>query len=162
MNTSYLLLGGNLGNRLQNLQWTLVLIGERMGPITKKSDIFVTKAWGNEDQPDFYNQAVCIETELSAIDLLKVLLKTEEELGRKRTGDKWQERTMDIDILFFNEEIIDTEELKIPHPFLQDRKFALIPLMQIAGDLIHPVFKKNIKQLTGECKDPLDVKILEN
>ncbi|MGZ6519205.1 MAG: 2-amino-4-hydroxy-6-hydroxymethyldihydropteridine diphosphokinase, partial [Bacteroidia bacterium] len=138
----------------------LVSINHNAGRIIKRSDVFVTAAWGNEEQPDFYNQAVHIETELSAHELLKILLKTEEELGRKRTAEKWQERTIDIDILFYNENTINTEELKIPHPFLQDRKFVLIPMMQIAKDLIHPVLKKTIGQLLIECTDKLEVKKL--
>ena len=153
MNIAYLLLGGNLGDRLQNLHKALILINKMAGATTKKSNVFVTAAWGNENQPDFYNQAICINTTLSALDLLNILLKIEEELGRKRTDKKWQERTMDIDILFYNDVIIDTMQLKIPHPFIQDRKFVLIPLMEIAKDFIHPVLKKNISQLLAECED---------
>lgn len=160
MNTAYLLLGGNLGNRLQNLQSALSLINSKAGVITKKSNVFVTKAWGNEQQSDFYNQAICVETKMIAIDLLNTLLKVEEQLGRKRTADKWQARTMDIDILFFNDTIIDSEELKVPHPFIQERKFVLIPMAEIASDFIHPVLKKSIKQLMDECKDILEVKML--
>ena len=161
MNIAYLLLGGNLGDRLQNLHKALILINKMAGATTKKSNIFVTAAWGNENQADFYNQAICINTTLSALDLLSILLKIEEELGRKRTYKKWQERTMDIDILFYNDVIIDTMQLKIPHPFIQDRKFVLIPLMEIAKDFIHPVLKKNISQLLAECEDKLEVKILK-
>ena len=161
MNTAYLLLGGNLGDKLQNLQRALVLINERGASTTKRSDIFVSSAWGNKEQPDFYNQAVCIETELPADELLNTLLKIEEELGRTRNGDKWQERIIDIDILFYNDAIIDTENLKVPHPHLQDRKFVLVPMMEIAKDFIHPVFKKSISQLLKECKDPLEVKALK-
>ena len=160
MNKAYLLLGGNLGNRAKNLETAGILIDRNAGAIVNRSDIFVTKAWGNELQPDFYNQAVCIETKLSPPELLSVLLSIEEQLGRKRTGDKWQARTMDIDILFYNEEIIDTKELKIPHPFMQDRRFVLTPLNQIAGALVHPVLKKNTTQLLAECGDKLEVKIL--
>src|SRR5471030_1177546 len=107
MNTAYLLLGGNLGNRLQNLQSALSFINSKAGVITKQSNVFVTKAWGNEQQSDFYNQAICIETKMVAIDLLNTLLIVEEQLGRKRTAEKWQARTMDIDILFYNDNIID-------------------------------------------------------
>jgi 2-amino-4-hydroxy-6-hydroxymethyldihydropteridine diphosphokinase len=161
MNTAYLLLGGNLGDRQQNLQKAVILIEKHAGPTPKKSNVFITKAWGNELQPDFYNQAICIDTKLSAIDLLNTLLRIEEELGRKRTGDKWQARTMDIDILFYNDERIDTTKLKIPHPFIQDRKFVLVPMNEIASELVHPVLKKNIRELLAECTDTLEVKMLK-
>lgn len=160
MNTAYLLLGGNLGNKEQNIAQAIALIEQKIGPTPKRSDIFITAAWGNEQQPEFYNQAIMVSTDLSAQVLLACLLKIEEELGRKRTNDKWQERTIDIDILFYNNEIINTEELKVPHPFLQDRRFVLEPLAKIAKDLIHPVLKKSIAVLLDECTDPLEVKIL--
>lgn len=160
MNTAYLLLGGNLGNRKQNLQKALLLIEKRAGGCTKKSMIYLTKAWGNELQPDFYNQAVCIETSLKPKELLACLLKIEEALGRQRNGDKWQARTIDIDILFYNDARIDDPELKIPHPFIQERRFVLLPMNEIAENFFHPVLKKNIQQLLNECKDPLEVEKL--
>ena len=87
--------------------------------------IYITAAWGNEDQAEFYNQAIEIKTKRSSTELLKTILEIEESLGRNRSNDKWQERTIDIDILFFNDEIIDLKELKIPHPFIQERKFGM-------------------------------------
>ncbi|HEY0031095.1 MAG TPA: 2-amino-4-hydroxy-6-hydroxymethyldihydropteridine diphosphokinase [Bacteroidia bacterium] len=157
MNRAYLLLGGNIGDKEQNLQKAGDLISQRAGPVLEESSIFVTKAWGKEDQPDFYNKAISIETALPATALLTVLLNIESELGRTRTGDKWQERIIDIDILLYNQEIIDLPELKIPHPYLQDRKFVLAPLFQIAPELVHPVLKKSVEELLNECKDPLEV-----
>ncbi len=158
MNTAYLLLGGNLGNKELNLAQAVVLIEEKVGPTPKKSDIFITSAWGNTEQPDFYNQAIEVSTELTASGLLNELLRIEEIIGRKRSGNKWQERTIDIDILFYNNNIINTAELQVPHPHLQDRKFVLAPLAQIAADLIHPVLKKSISTLIDECSDPLEVR----
>lgn len=158
MNTAYLLLGGNLGDKERNLQQAIVLTEQLAGAIIKKSDIYVTAAWGNENQPDFYNQAISIETGLSCFELLKVLLNVEEKCGRNRTGEKWQQRTMDIDILFYNNDIVKTPELTIPHPFMQERRFVLVSLAQIAKELVHPVLKKTIEELLNECKDPLDVK----
>lgn len=159
MNTCFFLLGGNLGDKEENLRRAVALLEEKLGSTAKKSNIFITAAWGNENQPEFYNQAISIDTTLSAIELLKTVLETEEQLGRKRNNDKWQERTIDIDILFYNDEIIDLPELKIPHPFIHERKFVLVPMNEIASNFVHPVLRKTIKQLLVECKDSLEVRV---
>lgn len=161
MNYAYLILGGNIGNKLDNLTKTRALINETVGRITKISDIFITAAWGNTDQPDFYNQAIGIETLLSPHDLLEHLLSIEKQLGRVRDDKKWSARTMDIDILFYNSETVNELHLKIPHPFIQERKFVLAPLAQIAGNFIHPVLGKSISTLLTECDDRSEIKILD-
>ena len=160
MNKAYLILGGNKGEIFKNLQTAKQLIELHSGVIINKSDFYETAAWGNTNQPNFVNQVILIHTNLSAVKLLSKLLLIEEKLGRIRTNEKWMERTMDIDILFFNNEIINIPNLIIPHPFIQDRKFVLIPLDQIAGELIHPVYNKSIHTLLKECVDNLEVKFI--
>ncbi len=162
MNTVYLILGGNKGNKLQNLQSALQLISEKAGKIIQQSAIYRTAAWGNTNQPDFLNQAICLQTSLNAPTLLDVLLNIEKTLGRVRTDEKWMERTMDIDILFFNNDIIDSPNLTIPHPFIQERKFVLVPMAEIAPDFIHPVLKKSIGTLLAECTDALEITIYQS
>lgn len=157
MNTAYLILGGNIGNRLQNLQDAIQLISKKAGVIAEISDIFTTSAWGNTDQPDFLNQAVCLQTHLTAEYLLETLISIEQLLGRVRDHQKWTERVIDIDILFYNADIINTPDLKIPHPYLQERMFVLIPMSQLAPMFVHPALNKNIQTLLLECTDKLEV-----
>ena len=153
----YLLLGGNLGDRENNISLALKYLEKEVGVITKKSLIYETKAWGLHTQPDFLNIAVEIDTNLLPVNLLKKTQNIENLIGRKR-GEKWAARTMDIDILFYDEEIIKTEKLVIPHPLMAERLFVLKPLNDIAPDLIHPILKIPIKQLLQNCLDNLSVK----
>lgn len=157
MNTAYLLIGGNLGKRKENLQSAKSLIERHGGPVVNKSAIYETAAWGKTNQPSFLNQALKIQTPLNARQLMHKILKIEKMMGRVRK-EKLGPRLIDIDILFFNDEICDDHFLKIPHPELQNRRFALVPLAEIAATLIHPVLKKLIAQLLKECPDTLEVK----
>jgi 2-amino-4-hydroxy-6-hydroxymethyldihydropteridine diphosphokinase len=157
MNTAYLLTGGNLGNRETNLLTALQLIAEQCGTLTKLSALYETSAWGNTDQPAFLNQAIRLETMLTARQLIRKLLKLEKQMGRIRK-EKYGPRIIDIDILFFNDEIHQYNLLKLPHPELHKRRFALLPLAEIAPDLIHPVLKKPVTALLNECNDKLPVK----
>lgn len=159
---AYLILGGNEGNVLNTLSKTLFLIEQRAGNIISKSNIYKTKAWGNTQQPDFFNQAVLIETHLTANELLSALISVELLLGRTRGEVKWSARTIDIDILFYNNDVIDSPSLVIPHPHLQNRRFVLYPLVEIAPQYIHPVFKKNVTTLLSECSDHLGVEIYQD
>ncbi|MBL7745957.1 MAG: 2-amino-4-hydroxy-6-hydroxymethyldihydropteridine diphosphokinase [Chitinophagaceae bacterium] len=157
MNNAYLLTGGNLGNREENLAKALALLSETCGTITAISALYETAAWGNTDQPAFLNQAIQLQTTHNAKQLIRRVLKAEKQMGRVR-NEKYGPRIIDIDILLFNNEKHNYHFLKLPHPEMHNRRFVLVPLAEIAADAIHPVFKKTIDQLLEECPDQLDVK----
>jgi 2-amino-4-hydroxy-6-hydroxymethyldihydropteridine diphosphokinase len=157
LNKAYLLTGGNIGNRVGYLNEAAREISLFCGRIRKLSSIYETAAWGKTDQQEFLNQAMLIETKLPAGELLEKILIIEEKLGRIRQ-QKYGARTIDIDILFYNSEVINEPALRVPHPEIQNRRFTLIPLNEIAPDFIHPLFSKNINQLLKDCGDKLDVK----
>jgi len=157
---AYLLLGTNLGDRKKNLAQARKGIEDVVGTIRKTSSIFQTAAWGNHNQPYFWNQALTVETELSAPKVLHAILAIEQSLGRVRK-EKWGERIIDIDILIFEVDIINSPTLKIPHPELPNRRFALEPLAEIAGELIHPVHGITIGTLLQLCTDELPVMKVE-
>jgi 2-amino-4-hydroxy-6-hydroxymethyldihydropteridine diphosphokinase len=152
----FLLLGTNLGNRISNLAQALQAIDQRVGKVTKASSVYETSAWGKTDQPAFLNQAVEIATDLDPDVVLKKILTIEEHLGRARK-EKWGERTIDIDILFYGEEVYERPQLVIPHPQLANRRFTLIPLNEIASGFVHPLFKKTVAELLNTCPDGLSV-----
>lgn len=157
MNTAYLLTGGNLGEREQYLATARELVAEQIGNIIAASSLYETAAWGNTDQPAFLNQAIMIETPLNARQLIRRILKIEKKMGRVRE-EKYGPRLIDIDILLFNNEKHNYQFLKLPHPEMQNRRFALLPLAEIAPEIKHPVLKKTIAELLQECKDELEVK----
>lgn len=152
-----LVLGGNLGDREKFLYEANKALEIQVGAVILRSSIYETCAWGKQNQPNFLNQVVLLETKLNAIEVLDVIQAIEKRLGRTR-DEHWGARTMDIDILFFDDEIIDTERLKIPHPLINMRKFVLLPLVEILPNLEHPVYKKSVKSLYLECDDKLEVK----
>ena len=153
----YLLIGSNLGDRRKHLSDALWAIETKAGVIRARSSVYETDAWGNTNQPAFYNQAIRITTFLGPTELLTQLQLIEKSLGRERK-ERWGERVIDIDILFYGDRIMDTPELKIPHPELQNRRFALIPMAEIADDLIHPKMFQTIHELLKNCQDTLAVK----
>ncbi len=157
MNKAYLLIGGNEGNRTDELARACGYITRFCGALTLRSALYETAAWGKTDQDDFLNQALLLETGLNASALLDTLLGIEEKMGRKRV-EKYGPRNIDIDILFYNDEIINLDGLVIPHPEIQNRRFVLEPMNEIAPGYIHPVLKKNITALLKECPDKGDVK----
>ena len=156
MNTAYLLIGGNLGDRAAYLEQAIKQIEALCGRITHTSSIYETAAWGNTNQPAFYNQAIQLNTSLPPETLLAQLLAIEIEMGRVRT-QKYGPRTIDLDILMIDDTILDSPSLSIPHPQLQNRRFALLPLNEIAPALHHPVLDKTIHELLLNCPDTLDV-----
>lgn len=156
MHTVFLLMGGNLGNRLENLSKAKEAITQQCGVIVSASSIYETAAWGLEAQPHFLNQAIELQTFSNPHVLLRCLLHVEKTLGRERK-EKYGPRLIDLDILLFDAMIVNTPELKIPHPELQNRRFALTCLADIAADIIHPLFQKPISLLVTECTDPLAV-----
>ena len=156
MHTAYLLCGGNLGNRLEYLREAAALISTLAGRLTAVSSIFETEAWGNTDQNPFLNQVLAIRTKLAAADLMTLLLSIEVDMGRLRQ-ELYGPRTIDIDILFFDSEIHHSRHVTIPHPEIARRRFALVPMAELAPFMVHPVLLKTMEQLLAECTDPLIV-----
>jgi 2-amino-4-hydroxy-6-hydroxymethyldihydropteridine diphosphokinase len=146
------MIGGNIGNRLDNLENARNSISKGCGPIQKQSSIYETEAWGMKDQPAFYNQALCIETILSPQELMAMLLSIETSMGRERLIPLGP-RTIDLDIIYYNQTIIEAQGLIIPHPRLAARNFVLAPLVEIAPDFEHPVLKKTNFQLYKASTD---------
>ena len=156
MNTAYLLTGGNMGNREHNLQQAAAFIQQYCGKIVASSSLYETEAWGITDQPAFYNQALILQTDLSPAALMQQLLEIELRMGRTRTV-KMGPRIIDLDILLIDDLIESSDLLILPHPALTQRRFALLPLAEIAPDLMHPIEKKTIHTLLEICTDLLNV-----
>lgn len=148
----FLLLGSNLGDRPQVLAAAREAIAEQAGSITCQSAIYETAPWGITDQPAFLNQVLEITTSLLPEDLLRIILNIEHDLGRVRY-ERWGARVIDIDILYFGQTVMDSARLTLPHPRIQDRRFVLAPLAEIAPDFIHPVLQKTSSQLLEQCPD---------
>ncbi len=158
LNRIYLSLGSNSGNRLKNIEHALELINETIGTIIARSDIFETQSWGYKDA-DYLNCVVEIQSESDIVNILNKTQEIEKQSGRTSKTEHinktpiYKARPIDIDILFYNSDIINSENLIIPHPLLHERKFVLLPLVQIAPEFLHPIFKKNIPELLSLCTD---------
>jgi 2-amino-4-hydroxy-6-hydroxymethyldihydropteridine diphosphokinase len=152
----HLLTGANLGHITETLAKAKALLEEQVGEVAKASALYETEPWGNVDQPNYVNQALEITTALSPYELLKTTKSIEEQLGRERKM-KWGARVIDIDILFYANHEITSDTLTIPHPYIHRRNFVLIPMLEIAPDKQHPVFKKTIEELYMESEDELEV-----
>ncbi|MBD8487251.1 2-amino-4-hydroxy-6-hydroxymethyldihydropteridine diphosphokinase [Echinicola sp. CAU 1574] len=154
-----LLIGGNIGNRLELIAQAEALLGEEF-KVTGKSSIYETEAWGGSSEGNYLNRALVLEVNREAEELLDITQGIEDRLGRTRVK-KWGDRTMDIDIIYFGEKIVDTDRLKVPHPFLAERRFVLEPLAEVLPDFIHPIFGKNNIELLRLCKDESKVEKLK-
>jgi 2-amino-4-hydroxy-6-hydroxymethyldihydropteridine diphosphokinase len=158
MNFAYLLLGSNLGDRFALLQGAKEEISATAGKISKESSVYESEPWGFHSDNKFLNQVIMIETEFRPMELLNEILRIENKLGRIRTvEDGYISRLIDIDILFYNDEIISEQKLNIPHPKIPDRMFILLPLFEIGPYMIHPGSGKPVADLLKECKDRLSV-----
>ncbi|RYY40925.1 MAG: 2-amino-4-hydroxy-6-hydroxymethyldihydropteridine diphosphokinase [Chitinophagaceae bacterium] len=154
--TAYLLLGGNLGDRPALLAEARAAIAQRAGNVTRVSGLYETAAWGLEDQPAFLNQALAVETRLAPGALLQTVLSIEADMGRRRL-ERYGPRLIDIDILLYDDQVIDEPGLQLPHPQLPARRFALTCLAAIAPQVRHPLSGRSIAQLLAHCADPLPV-----
>ncbi len=160
MNQVYLLIGGNLGDRFELLKSAGKGIEKQIGDIVKESSIYETTAWGFESENDFLNQVLLVKTDLKPKQILEQCQLIEKLLGRVRQSGHYASRTMDIDILFYNDEIINEPDLTIPHPHLHKRRFTLEPLNEISPEFIHPRFKQTVRQLLSDCNDDSTLNIL--
>ena len=158
MNKVYLLLGSNMGDRKAYLLQALDLLNKHAGTVEKKSLLYEAEAWGHREQDPFLNQVICIRTKHNPFQLLSIILDLELKMGRQRF-DKWHQRIIDIDILFFENRIINEKDLNIPHPHISERRFTLMPLVELVPDFLHPECNKTMTELLSECSDSLGVKV---
>jgi 2-amino-4-hydroxy-6-hydroxymethyldihydropteridine diphosphokinase len=154
---SFILLGTNLGDRRANLFQAIDLLSCFVGDVVKESSIYETAPWGVSNQPNYFNQVIQFETDLDAEELLLTTQQIEEKMGREDKG-KMLPRVIDIDILYIDNQIVNKSNLKIPHPEIPNRRFTLIPLVEIAPNFVHPALQKTNTDLLKLCKDTLAVK----
>lgn len=157
MNEAILLLGGNEGDRRENLKSSIAQIEEKIGRIQKRSSVYESEPWGFEAKNRFLNQVVAVETALTPEALLREIHEIEFFLGRKRSETGYASRTVDIDILFYNDAVVDLPNLQIPHPRLHERAFTLAPLCEILPEKRHPILQKTVTTLRQTCPDRLKV-----
>lgn len=159
MAITHIHLGTNQGNLVANLRTAIEKLSSN-GTIVDKSHIYETEAWGKQDQPNFYNMAVAYKTKLDPHALLKFITEIEDEMGRVRS-EKWGERIIDLDIITYDDKVICDENLTIPHKHMAERNFVLVPMIEIAGEWMHPKLEKTIDELYVECLDTCDVILID-
>jgi 2-amino-4-hydroxy-6-hydroxymethyldihydropteridine diphosphokinase len=157
-----LLLGSNQGNRSENIDRAIRMIREEAGEILKTSSVYLTQPWGFESTNTFLNQALLMHTLLKPITLLGVVQNIEKELGRNHNINFYTSRTIDIDLIFYDELVIRKPELTVPHPLMQLRRFALVPICEILPDYRHPVEGRTVAAILEDCEDELKVELLES
>lgn len=146
---AYIALGSNLGNLEDNLNTAIKNIKEQGIEVLAVSDYISTEPYGVTDQPQFLNAVIKVATTLEPLALLRTILGIENKMGRVRKRH-WGERNIDLDLIFYEDVVMDTDELKLPHPDMQNRDFVLVPMAQIAPDVVHPVFNKTMAELKNE------------
>lgn len=156
----YLLTGSNIGDRKKNLDLAKEKIRKAIGAVEAQSKIYETQPWGLADQDDFLNQALEVRTPLTPREVLKQAKKIEEEMGRVKS-EKWVARLIDIDLIFFDEMVLQEDGLVLPHPHFHERNFALVPVMELVPEMLHPVLHQTVEDLYWDSKDDLDVSVFE-
>ncbi|MFV0291617.1 MAG: 2-amino-4-hydroxy-6-hydroxymethyldihydropteridine diphosphokinase [Mangrovibacterium sp.] len=160
MHVLYLLLGGNLGDKKAIFSRAIIRLTEELGELIDCSSIFETEPWGFEADEFFWNQVLVIQTDKDPQEVLVATKAIEIELGRERGVERYASRTIDIDLLFYDDRVLDEENLQLPHPRMIDRNFVLKPMVEIAPDFVHPVFNKSLAQLLSECDDTLEARAI--
>jgi 2-amino-4-hydroxy-6-hydroxymethyldihydropteridine diphosphokinase len=150
----YLCIGGNLGEREANLEEAIGFIDFNFGDVLAVSSVYESEPWGMTDVPNFLNQVVHIQSELTNEELLAEIAELEEFFGRERSDNGYVSREMDVDVLFIDEEIVESESFQVPHPRIAERRFVLEPLAEIASEVVHPKLKLSVAELLKACKDP--------
>ena len=153
LHTIYLCLGTNLGDKQFNLNQAMEYISKNCGAVIEKSGVYTSTAWGYESENVFYNQCLKIETQLAPDQLIDTLLSIEKDMGRTRESSGYTDRMMDIDVLFYDSMRINTDKLIVPHPRIEERRFVLAPMAELAPDFIHPLLNQSMKVLLEECTD---------
>ena len=153
MHQVFLGIGGNIGNKHDNFDKVYTFFQNELGTITKSSSVYETPPWGFQAEVNFWNQVLVVKTEFSAVEVLRKINQIERQFGRKRDGGQYKSREMDIDILYFDEMILDTGNLTIPHPQIANRLFVLVPLAEIAPDFVHPLLRLTSLEMLKNCGD---------
>jgi 2-amino-4-hydroxy-6-hydroxymethyldihydropteridine diphosphokinase len=159
MKSVFLGIGSNLGNREINMQQAIEHVGKRVGEVFRTSAIYETEPWGFQSDDAFLNMVIAVETQSNPHDLLSEILNIESSLGRVRNKVHYSSRIIDIDILLYEDVVLSEPDLTIPHALLHKRRFVLIPLCELASDLVHPVLKKTFRELLDACEDSSNVKL---